>query len=502
MASPKTRAGQPKLSEVARHVVQPAGIASTGWPAVRDRALEMGVRFDRWQDGLGRLALAKRADGLYAAGVGGVVMSIPRQVGKTFLIAGIVFAMCTLIPNLTVIWTAHRTRTHRETFTKMQSMSRRKKIAPYLMDNRSQGVRTTNGEQEISFKNGSRIMFGARDSGFGRGFDMVDVLVLDEAQILTEDAMSDMVPATNAAPNGLVFMMGTPPRPKDSGQVFTDARQRALDGDPDTVYVEFSADPDADLDDRKQLALANPSYPHRTSEAAIQRMRKLLGSDESFRREGLGVWDEIAATKKAIQFSEWSVLTGVKPESGRLAFGVKFTPDGSTVALAGGIRPDDGPIHVEALRQENLGEGFRWLVDFLVKRAASTSLIVVDGKAGAGALTAALRDEGMTRRGLIVMPTLEQVVSAHSMLLEAIKSGGLSHLGQKPLDDQVKDAVRRLIGKSGAFGWDPDKGESVALLDAVTYAFWGAKVARADPAASRSDASRRRAGNTNRLRGR
>ena len=34
---------------------------------------------------------------------------------------------------------------------------------------------------------------------------------LDEAQILTEKAMEDMVPATNAAPNGLVLMMGTPP---------------------------------------------------------------------------------------------------------------------------------------------------------------------------------------------------------------------------------------------------------------------------------------------------
>lgn len=47
----------------------------------------MGMPLDPWQDGAARLALAKREDGLYAAGIGGVILSIPRQVGKTYLIA-------------------------------------------------------------------------------------------------------------------------------------------------------------------------------------------------------------------------------------------------------------------------------------------------------------------------------------------------------------------------------------------------------------------------------
>src|SRR5699024_11477877 len=118
--------------------------------------------FDEWQKGAGRLALAKREDGMYAAGIGGVVMSIPRQVGKTYFVSALVFALCTLLANQTVIWTAHRTRTHNETFKKMQSLTTKKLIAPYIRK-----VRTVNGEQEIEFYNGSRIMFGARESGFG-----------------------------------------------------------------------------------------------------------------------------------------------------------------------------------------------------------------------------------------------------------------------------------------------------------------------------------------------
>lgn len=481
MTSPPTKSGQRKLSEVARHICRPSGIVSTGFPPVRDRAKAMGMPMDPWQDGAARLALAKREDGLYAAGIGGVVLSIPRQVGKTYLIAAIVFALCTLFPNLTVIWTAHRTRTHNETFKKMQGMSRKPKIAPYI-----ENVRATNGEQEIMFKNGSRILFGARESGFGRGFDEVDILVLDEAQILTADAMSDMVPATNAAPNGLVFLMGTPPRPKDPGEVFTNVRQAALNGDPDTLYIEFSADKGANLDDRKQLAKANPSYPHRTSDAAIQRMRKLLGSDESYRREAYGEWDEEALSKKAIKVTAWNGLKirqdDVPDDDSRQVFAVKFAIDGSAVALAAARRPDAGAVHVEGIKMSSMADGTRWLVDWLLERHERAAQIVVDGKSGVGYLVNALIEGGVPK-SVIWTPGTDQVVAAHSMLEAAIVSQDkeLSHLGQKDLDDQVKTAEKRKIGATGGFGWAAPEGESVVLLDAVTLAHWGVKTTRRRP---------------------
>lgn len=475
MTSPATKSGQRKLSEVARHVCRPEGIISTGFPPVRDRAKAMGLLFDAWQDGTARLALAKRESGQYAAGIGGVVLSIPRQVGKTYLIAAIVFALCTIFPSLTVIWTAHRTRTHNETFKKMQGMTSKPKIAPYI-----ENVRATNGEQEITFKNGSRILFGARESGFGRGFDKVDILVLDEAQILTEDAMSDMVPATNAAPNGLVFMMGTPPRPKDPGEVFTNVRKAALEGDPDTLYIEFSADEGASLEDRKQLAKANPSYPHRTSDAAIQRMRKLLGSDDSFRREAYGIWDDLALSKKAIRPKLWDSRKGTPPSDGRRVYAARFAVDGSAVALAAAIRPDEGPIHVEGIRIASMGDGTGWLLDWLLERHERAAQIVVDGKAGVGYLVQALRDAKVSA-AVILTPGTDQVVAAHSMFEAALTGGDLTHAGQELLDKQAKHAEKRKIGTTGGFGWQAPEGESVALLDAATLAYWGAKTTKRRP---------------------
>jgi hypothetical protein len=294
---------------------------------VRDQCAAFGDIFDEWQDGAGRAVLAKRADGQYAATVGGVTLSIPRQVAKTFLVGRIIFALCVLFPGLRVIWTAHRSRTSTNSFRALVAYTRRKKVAVHI-----EHVRSTNGEQEIAFKNGSIIMFGAREQGFGRGFDEVDVVVFDEAQILTEKALEDIVPATNQSrhPHGaLIFFMGTPPRPTDPGEAFTLRRDKALAGRmTDGLYIECSADEDADIDDRKQWAKANPSYPAHTPEVAMLRMRENLGDDDSFRREALGIWDAAKSTSDGLDVERWSA--GARPGAARgkrVVFGVDVGGD-------------------------------------------------------------------------------------------------------------------------------------------------------------------------------
>ena len=472
----QTRRGDLKLSELASHLVLPDGIVSTRMPLV-DRQLDrMGIRLDRWQHGLGTALLGCRADGQYACGVGGAVFSIPRQTGKTFTVGAIVFALCIIDPGTLVIWSAHRSRTHKETFTSMTGLAQRSEVAPFV-----RSIRRANGEQEVEFTNGSRILFGAREQGFGRGFAQVDVLVLDEAQILTEKAMEDMAPATNAAPNGLVVMMGTPPRPVDPGEVFSERRDSALSGeDVDTLYAEFSADSGCDLDDRGQWRKANPSFPARTSETSILRLRKLLGS-ASFMREALGVWDKTSSRERAFHMDVWGKRASASPVDGVKSFGVKFTVDGSHVALAGAVKPTDGPIFVEAIKQAPMSDGTQWLVDFLAERKSQVAQIVVDGKAGVGYLVNALRDAHVGKR-VIITPSLDQVITAHSEFERAVVGGTVSHSGQPELDEQVECAGKRLIGRAGGFGWEPVSEEgSVAFLDAVTLAFWGAKNSKRKP---------------------
>lgn len=465
----------PKLSDVARHVVFPKSIVETVWPRVEAKCAEFGITFDAWQQGVGTLALGLDKSGKYASTVGGVVLSIPRQVGKTFLVGMIIIALCVLFPNLTVLWTAHRTRTSTMTFTTLQGMVRRKKIWPHV-----RAIRSTNGEQEIRFTNGSVIMFGAREAGFGRGFDAVDVEVFDEAQILSEKALEDMVPATNASkqPSGaLLFFMGTPPRPTDPGEEFTNRRSKAIGGkSKNMVYVEFSADDDADPDDHAQWEKANPSYPARTPLESMQRMREQLTDDDSFRREAMGIWDA-AGTPEVIDAASWA--RAADPASmavERITLAIDVAPDRrvASVSLAG--RRADGLWHVELDDQK---KGTDWVASWVADRAEKNRLhaVVVDEMTG-------LVEERRGRnylRGTDVVVTLaaaegRDMAIASGQLFDAVMvpSPLVRHTDQPQMNVALSVARKRPL--AGAWAWNrKDEESDITPVVSATLALWGAQ---------------------------
>lgn len=426
-----------RLSELARHVVVPDGVVATGFPQVERQLKRMSYPLDRWQRNFGELIFAKRADGKFAAGVGGCYASIPRQVGKTYALAGLIFGYCIANPGTLVIWSAHRVRTHAETFRSMQGIALRADVAPFVKK-----IHKAAGAEAVEFVNGSRILFGARENGFGRGFAKVDVLIFDECQILSERAIEDMVPATNAAPNGLVVGIGTPPRPVDPGDVFRRRRASALAGASENLlYVEFSADEGAESVDRAQWSVANPSYPHRTSDTAMLRMWEMLG-EESFRREALGIWDAEAQSDAAFDLDAWkSRAVDESPDGDPLCFALDMNPERTRVSIAVCVGEPDGVRHVELAADSAFSEqGVSALVDWLWERCKRRVPVVVDAFSGARALLEVpLRNRGVQVRVL----SSAELVQAYSMMKFAVEvDGTLSHYGQEQLDLSVEGAVR------------------------------------------------------------
>lgn len=455
----------------------PSGIVTTAWPRVEAKLAEIGVRFDRWQDGAGRIILGKREDGSYAATVGGIVLSIPRQVGKTFLVGMIVVALCLLYPGLTVVWTAHRTRTATKTFHTLKAMTSRPKVAAHMLE-----PRMANGEQEIRFRNKSVIMFGAREQGFGRGFDQVDIAVFDEAQILSEKGVEDIVPATNQSTmdgGALLFFMGTPPRPTDPGQEFTNRRKDALSGESeDTVYIEFSADEDAGLDDPEQWAKANPSFPSRTPVASMKRMRKNLTNDDSFRREGLGIWVGDGRSKRLFELGAWQRVqdpsTGAGP---RVALAVHFTPARDAAAVAVASRRRDGRIHVEVIAHD---PGVAWALPYVLDRAKrhKAAAVGLAGGMAAGHLAADLEK----LRGFKALGTgdVRKACARFYDLVHADRST-LAVRPHPDLDDAVDAARRSSETREWVYTADAvdDVAPDLSPLYAAALAVWmvGAKQA-------------------------
>lgn len=488
----KTASSTPRLSEYARAFHFPKGIKKTVWTRVEAKGKELGLGFDWWQSQLGTVCLGYGEDGQYVATVGGIGLSIPRQVGKTYFVLSMLVILCILFPGLQVVWTAHHLRTSTKTFTTLRGICRRRKVAPHI-----KSMRSANGEQQVEFANGSMIMFGARSQGFGRGFDEIDVEVFDEAQILDSKALEDMIAATNQARHehgALLFFMGTPPRPTDPSEAFSTRRAEALSGEAeDSIWLEIGAEPDSDPNDQSQWPKMNPSFPTRTPLNSILRLRKNLGDEDSWNREGRGIWDPVSTTG-VIPGPDW-LLRGQEHSIAvdRFALGVEVGPDLAWASVAFAGQRADGDWHFELDEdQHTKGRGVAWLrphLQYLVKNNSDIRAIVVDvagpiatllievKQSGGGSKWFFKDDEGKADRSLEVTPVkVIELGQGCANVLSGIVNGTLHHIAQPQFTAAALAAGKRALGDTGMWVWSRKTAESdITPIQAGTLALIGAQ---------------------------
>lgn len=445
--------------------------------AVCARARALGTELFPWQRDTVRHILARDSTGRLTAKT--VVLSVPRQSGKSYGIALLVIDEAIRRSNYTQVWTAHRYRVSREIFRTMRAICQRPEIGKFVT-----AITTATGSECIYFKNGSRILFAARERGSIRGFSKVDRLILDEAQILSADAVADMLPTMNASPDPQVIYMGTPPRPIDNGEVFTNLRTRALEGkDTRLLYLEWSAAPGCDLDDQGQWCQANPSIGPDSPFTPISRiadLRTQLASDADFAREALGMWDDVASDA-VIPVELFRGLIKdrlVEAQVGTIALAVDVSPDRkwACVGLAT-WHPAFGTLHVEVAKHL---PGTDWVIPYLqeIKGRRTIRAICIDTVGPAASLIEPARQAGL----LITTLGTSQVISATANFYDRVMAGTLSHLGDAVLSSAVSGASKRVVNRdSGGWAWSRRGQTDITPLVATTMAAFGLLIA--EPAA-------------------
>lgn len=321
----------------------PDDLYTSGEPSLNRLAAAAGDRFDVWQRQINRIILAKSADGFWSAR--NAVLSIPRQTGKTYDIGWVAIHRAARTPGMRIVWTAQHFSVIKDTFESLCAIVLRPEMSG-LVDP-DHGISLAAGKEEIRFRNGSRIFFRARERGALRGVKKIALLVIDEAQHLSDSAMASMLPTQNRAWNPQTIYMGTPPGPRDNGEAFTRLRDKTRAGRThSTLYVEFTADRDADPLDRQQWRKANPSYPAHTSDESIANLWENLTGDD-FRREALGIWDEHALSQ-AIDRRQWEEATIDKRRPGGvMSFGIDMNPPRTRLTIGACMRYDDNTAHIE-----------------------------------------------------------------------------------------------------------------------------------------------------------
>ena len=440
-------------------------------------------RLNAWQKLILDCWLGKDENGEYNVSSAG--LSVPRQNGKNVCIEALEF-FGLVMNGEKFIHTAHQVRTAKKSFRRLEQIFTDRRH-PEIMET-VKNIRYTNGEECIELINGGTVEFLARSRQAARGFDGVSRIIFDEAQELTDDQMEATMATLAASKTGTRQMIfaGTPPYPNCPGEVFRRRRQACLsDPGPHDAWHEWSVAAEnvgeIKAGDRSIWYMTNPSLGTWLTEEFTENEFTTLSMD-GFARERLGWWSPVLteAVDKAINPKAWEECRSSeqKPE-GKTAYGVKFTPDGATVALAGAVIPKEGPARISLIEKKQTGQGIQWLSDWLNERSKSACCVVIDGRNGVDVLVDKITGKtgSWKVKNSVIRPGVRDVIASVSMLTDALSEKTVTwYEFQDELNDSALSSVKRPIGGGWGFG-----GENPAPIEAAALALWGAKTSKRDP---------------------
>lgn len=447
-----------------------------------------GVKFIPAQKHELDLFLAKNAlDECAAISIG---VSKPRQNGKSFG-ARFYALWASFVEGKSVLYSAHNGATTRKMFKFMADFIERHPDFQRKLKRGDQGVYRAKGAEGIYLADGTVIEFSTRTNSGARG-GTYDVVIVDEAQELTDeqlDAIKPTIIASDAGDPQMIYL-GTPPGPKCPGTVFRGLHDRAHADEGAIWWVEWAAEEVGDPMDLDRWYECNPMMGYRIKERVMNDAASTTAAD-SFAREYLGWWsgEEVEQVEHVFTAEEWGACKTDRPlEDGIMGVGVKFSPDGSRATLAVALRPEDvdyctevSPAYVEVLETRQAGDGIEWIARWILARENRIAQIVIDGRSGSGALVQRLHEQAIDLyKGQIWTPNMQDMTTAISMFVNAVRERAVTHFDQGPLNAAMTRCAKRPIGKDG-FGFaDTPEGDATAA-EAVALAYWGAVTTRYNP---------------------
>ena len=454
-----------------------------------DAAPSMGYDLLGWQ----RLALcdlgAVGEDGKWVHPRAG--LSVERQQGKSVLLVVWASFLAAML-GYKVLFTEHNYS------TTCEMLERFRDVFGARPRDRARGragwkgllsaVSSQTGQEWMQFSSGGVIQFSTRTKTSRLGFSF-DVVFYDEGQELTGVHTQVINPTTTsgAKHNLQIVYSGTPTRAGSPAEVFRDVREQAWEGGPkasDLFWLEYGVEEVGDIWDESRWWGVMPSLGYHADVRAIRAGMKDM-DELGAAQEYLGYWLPAAeqADPPVIGRELWAkrlVEAAPAPAPGeRVAYGLRFSADGATMALAGAVLPRGSSCaHVELIDVGPTSRGTARVAAWLAARPNKACSVAVDGRAGAGAVCDALAEMGMPK-GYVIRPTADQAVTAANLVLEGCSSGTLTHIKDPALDLSAETSWRRQIGSQGGWGFG---GEDACPIEAAGLALLALRASKRQPA--------------------
>ncbi|WP_018024095.1 hypothetical protein [Corynebacterium ulceribovis] len=444
-----------------------------GYKAI-ELARRFGVTLMPWQRDQVLLALATDMDDRWLHT--DVALICPRQNGKSLILEVIILYRLFVLGHQ-IVFSAHQWRTAKSIRNRLWRRIKSKRWAEKRI------VRNTAsaGEAEMETAEGGKLQFTTRSNDMGRGFDCIDLLLLDEAYNLESGELDAVAPTQLAAGDPQTFYSSSAvnetKHPK--GEELSRVRHRALSGNADgMMFAEFRAPDGMDRDDPVCWRLANPSFGFKSlvNDKKMRSMRSKL-TDVGFEVEmlGYGRWFDVGDTKAVddiepiVPLDRWnSLAVAEQVDIGHRVLAVEVAPDADSVAFVAAGQTSRG---VHLMHSPHSGEFHAdKAVDIIaqfIKANPDPAAVALDKDSPAGVLVDRLLAVGIEP----VQLNGGWVAGAYREFRQAVADGTVTHDGHHSWADALAVARERK-SKDGKYPAVDRFSGNVSGLIAGTFALW------------------------------
>jgi hypothetical protein len=432
-------------------------------------AAALGTPFMPWQSLVADVAGERTPTGAYAYPV--VVVTVPRQSGKTTLMRARLVTRCLAQRGAQTFYTAQTGKDARERWEDLVKQVLRSPLRSRVH------VRRSIGSSRLEFWNDSQLRVFSPVEAAMHGSTPHEVH-LDEAwsfdRIRGNALLGAITPAQITVPDRQLWIVST------AGTVESEFLRGWVDAGraaaPGVALFEWSCPDGLDPYDADVIAGYHPAVGYtQTAEDILASASNLSRAEyeRAYANRWTGTVDAI------ITADDWAALAGDQtPPGAGLVLGYDVAHDRTSADIVAGWDDGDGRLQVRVVRTD---DGADWLAPAVLELADQLpgATFVADGAGPVRSVTDALAGRPQLAGGRLRVLTTAEYASACGELLADVRTGHLGHDGGDRLARAVAAVVTRPLGDL----WVWSRTRSKAAVSALTAATVAAYVARhpADP---------------------